>query len=274
LKAITDLLHLRFNTEAVLLLSIVVFVLAALLFLTLILISRYQKIYMARAEAAMLPVIEELLFPVVFSNTPYAVIKEHELWKKHMGNKTFMRMLVSGIFKMHKTYSGGYAQNLRQFFIEAGLARLSIQQLQSTSWSKKCEAIRILSQLHIAEAYEPILTLTYANEDILRLEALAAIVQMKGFRGIEMLVQYTKPINDWIQINLLYYLKFSDNSIVPDFGYLLFSANKDVVKLGCRLIEMYKQKANIDTLQHLMERGHVPDVAHRIKETILKLESF
>jgi hypothetical protein len=251
-----------------------VFVLAALLFLVLILISRYQKIYMARVEAAMLPVIEELLFPVVFSNTPYAIVKEHELWKKHMGNKTFMRMLVSGIFKMHKTYSGGYAQNLRQFFIEAGLARHSIQQLQAISWSKKCEALRILSQLNIAEAYEPILTLTYANEDILRLEALAAIVQMKGFRGIEMLVPYTKPINDWIQINLLYYLKFSDNSIVPDFGYLLFSRNKDVVKLGCRLIEMYKQKAHIDTLQHLMETGHAPDVTNRIKETILKLDSF
>jgi hypothetical protein len=97
---------------------------------------------------------------------------------------------------------------------------------------------------------------------------------MKGMEGVRILMQYTMPVNDWIQINLIYHLKSSDADAPPDFGFLLSSANDDVVKLGCRLIEVFQQKTNVTKLQNMIGSYNNPDLEAQIRQTILKLESF
>lgn len=260
--------------EHFLLLSIGFLIVSSVLFLILLFISRIKKIVDAKLISGYNPIIDKILFPLLFNNASVHTIIESTNYQRHSTNKKFRKTLLANIIKLHINYSGANNLNLLKFYRESGLIKISFDKLQSNSWSRKCEGIRELSQMNVQEAYPDIHKLIWRKNSTLRLEALLGIIKLKGLEGLTILNDYTEPINDWIQLNILYEINNSDRTTVKNFSDFLKSKNESLVILGLRLIAHFNQVENIDQVREIQISGCSEKVKNSAAKTFSKLSSL
>lgn len=128
---------------------------------------------------------------------------------------------------------------------------LSYGKIRHRKWYLKCEGIQELSELEINKAAPVILKHTNSENETLKMVALTEFLHLRGLEGLYLLKHYDKPLNDWIQLNLLESIKEKQVSDVPDFGYLLQSPNPSLVIFGLRLISLFQQNQHLDQVHIL-----------------------
>jgi len=260
--------------ETFLLVSICVFFACLLLFTILLFISRHKKIHNQKLIAEYTSIIDKVLLPVIFKNKPASDVIESKNYKTYAKNKTFQETLLKNIINLHIVYAGEYNLKLEEFYRKSGLANLSLAKLKSGEWSRKCEGIRELSQMNIQESFSNIHKCVLQKHTTLKLEALLGLIRLKGVEGLSILHNYKEPINDWVQLNILYEIENNDLRTVKNFSDFLQSKNESVVILGLRLIAKFNQIQNIDQIIEIQNSNASERIKNQAAKTLAKLPSL
>ena len=254
--------------------SIIITVLISLLFLILLLISRLNKIFEKKLEDRYTPIIDKLLFAILFNKEPVHKVIQSNIYQSCYHHKNFQKTLLENIVKLHAQYEGEYNVRLEDFYHQSGLIKISFLKLKAKEWDKQCEGIRELSEMNIKAAVSDIRKCIWHDHNTLKLEALLGLVRLKGLEGLDILNQYDQPINDWIQLSLLFELGNSDLTVVKNFFDFLNSKNETLVIFGLRLIAKFNQIENIDQIWEL----EFSDASQRVKKqamvTLAKLPAL
>ncbi len=250
---------------------IAAFVLGSILFLLLILASRFRYINRARKAEEYLPYINKMLSNLLFEELPLTQILESKEYKRLHVLKGFNLLLLRSVTQLHAAYSGVYASRLEAFYIAAGLQRWSEAKIGSRSWKRKCKGIREVSEMQYTPAYTLIYRYIDSRNAVLRQEALSGLVRLKGFEGLKLLRHYTSPINDWMQINMLHALKNTREAQQADIEYLLQSTNESLLMLGLRIIEKFNLGHYLESIEQLDSTMLPPDIQLQVNATRKKL---
>lgn len=148
---------------------------------------------------------------------------------------------------------------------------MSYGKLQSPAWDTKCEGIRELTQMDVKESIHQIKKHIGNNDSTLTLEAICGIIRLNGLEGLNILTQFTQPINDWIQVNILYEIEHSDLSAVKTFAGVLKSPNDSIALLGLRLVIRFNQLENISLVRELHMTHRNAKVRAEAAKTLSKL---
>lgn len=263
---ITSLLETRQWLEVFLTSGIVFSILATLITIILILVSRLRNLNRERKKIELQPTIDSILSDVLMNNLTVEEIQNKSNYEKIKSNFS-MNILLSSIIKLHQNYAGEYSAKLEKFYIDSDLVKKSVTKLQHKRWEIKCEGISELSQMKIEAMFPQIFELTKSKVNTLRMVALLACINLKGLEALEMLRDYEAPIDDWIQLNLLHSIKQSNLTDVPDFGYFLDAENETMVVFGLRLISMFNQANHHARVQNLYTTTHSESIRTQAKKT-------
>lgn len=260
------------SIERFLLIAIALFSLLAICCLIVVFRRRNKKIEWKKKKAAFTPAIEALVFEVVFGDKTVREILMDPKNRELMANPLHHRVLLSQTIQLHQTFSGASLIKLEEFYKESGLIDLSFKKLESNQWNRKCEAIRELSEMRVQGAIGMITKAFSSNNQILQLESIVALIRLSGLEGLNVLEDYNQPINDWIQINVLYELKKTDQTLVPDFTKLLNASNDTVVIFALRLISNYRQKQYVTNITGLIQRTQSNEIRRQAIQTLADFE--
>ncbi|HET7818491.1 MAG TPA: hypothetical protein VFL70_04240 [Bacteroidia bacterium] len=273
----TDFIKTYGNEQSIvyfLLLSIAVFIVSIVILVILLFIGRFKKIRGQDLINTYNPIINEILFPIVFSDLPIPQIIKSTNYKNYVERKEFQNILLKSVVKLHINYSGDCNIRLEDFYKQFGLVRLSYDKLKSSALNIQCEGIRELSEMNIKEAYSYILQFIWHKNTTLKLEALIGMIRLKGLNGLIAITDYPEPINDWIQLNLLYEINNFYKTSDSDFTYFLTSANESLVVFGLRLMEVFNQSRNIDMIKKIHDSVNSNKIRRQANRTLAKLASL
>jgi hypothetical protein len=112
-------------------------------------------------------------------------------------------LLTAELITGKKALSGSAGANLVRLYTQLGLEADSLRKLASPAWHRQAQGVQELALMeqrkHVAKIYR----LINAPNEIVRMEAQAAIVQFYGFEGLRFLDVIARPLSEWQQIQLL-----------------------------------------------------------------------
>jgi hypothetical protein len=246
-KYFTDLRDI----EIFLILCILLFSFTIILFVSLIITSRLNKIRKEIYRKKNTAHINQTLFSIAFDGATLQDFQNDPLFKRNWRRKLYKRQFLKELIKLHRLYGGEIALNIRKCYTDFRLIQLSYSKIRSRRWEIKCAGIQELGEMEIKKAVPIILEYTRSNNDTLKMVALIEVIHLSGLKGLTLLENYTEPLNDWIQLNLLESIKEANISEVPDFGYLLKSTNDTIVVFGLRLVTLFHQSQHLTTVKSL-----------------------
>lgn len=246
-KYFTDLRDI----EIFILACILLFTLSTILFISLIITSRLKKLRKEIYRKKNTAHINKTLFSIAFDGATMADFENDPLFKKNWRRKLYKEQFLTELIKLHRLYGGEIAVNLRECYTDFRLIQLSYSKIRNRKWEIKCAGIQELGEMEIKKAVPVILEHTRSGNDTLKMVALIEVIHLSGLKGLSLLQDYTEPLNDWIQLNLLESIKEANISEVPDFGYLLGSTNDTIVVFGLRLITLFHQSHHLGKVQYL-----------------------
>ncbi|MGM0934860.1 MAG: hypothetical protein ACQEWD_15600 [Bacteroidota bacterium] len=240
------------DVEIFLIVCILLFSLSIILFIGLIITSRLNKIRKEIYRKKNTAHINQTLFAIAFDGATREDFIDDPLFKRNWRRKLYKRQFLKELIKLHRLYGGEIAHNLRQCYTDFRLIQLSYSKVRSRRWEVKCAGIQELGEMEIKKAVPIILEHTKSSNDTLKMVALIEVINLSGLKGLSLLEDYTEPLNDWIQLNLLESIKEANISEVPDFGYLLKSTNETIVVFGLRLISLFHQSHHLPIVKALL----------------------
>lgn len=240
------------DIEIFLIVCILLFSLSIILFIGLIITSRLNKIRKEIYRKKNTAHINQTLFAIAFDGATREDFIDDRLFKKNWRRKLYKRQFLKELIKLHRLYDGEIAHKLRQCYTDFRLIQLSYSKIRSRRWEVKCAGIQELGEMEIKKAVPVILEHTRSSNDTLKMVALIEVINLSGLKGLSLLEDYTEPLNDWIQLNLLESIKETNLSEVPDFGYLLKSTNETIVVFGLRLITLFRQSHHLPIVKALL----------------------
>jgi len=155
-----------------------------------------------------------------------------------IGNKSFRKFISAELVSAKKNISGASADSLKQYYLELGLDKYALKDLESRHWYIKAQAIQELTVMHVDEYIDELHAHTDDKNEYVRMEAQAAMVQFKGFEGLDFLDEITYPLPNWQQIKLLQLLSVKPPSTL-DIDKWFKSANNTVVVFALKLARNY-----------------------------------
>ena len=195
--------------------------------------------------------INEVLFSVAFDGQTFKDVQRDRQFVRNWKRKFYRQQFLSELIKLHRLYGGEIGWNLRRCYTDFRLIQLSYDKIRSRKWEIKCAGIKELGEMKINKAIPTILEFTRSKNQTLKMVALIEVVHLRGLEGISFMEDYQEHINDWIQLNLLEFIKETPSNNVPDFGYLLESKNASIVVFGLRLLKMFHQNQHLLTVKEL-----------------------
>jgi hypothetical protein len=158
--------------------------------------------------------------------------------KKLVNNRHFREFISEELMSAKKNFSGGSSDSLKDFYLDLDLDKYALENLGSRRWYIKAKAIQELTTMHVDEFIEQIQAFTNDKNDLVRMEAQAALVQFNGFDGLEFLDTITYPISNWQQIKLLQLLSQQPPSNI-DIARWFSSDNSSVIIFALKLARNY-----------------------------------
>ena len=128
----------------------------------------------------------------------------------------------------------------------------TMRNLSNENWHVKAGAIRDLAQIN-SESHIPKIE-KYAIHRNLYLQQVAqiALVNLKGYDGLDFLGKLKNALSDWQQINILDVLRKLDKDKAPDFSQWLTHKEDSIQLFSMRLINFFQQTYNCDKLEEFV----------------------
>src|SRR5690349_1687054 len=86
------------------------FVTGSFLFLAFLFAGRYKKIYDANLAMRYDPVINRIVFPILFNNQPVHKALNSAGYQAYFKRKRFRKILLKNILQLHINYSGDHSR--------------------------------------------------------------------------------------------------------------------------------------------------------------------
>jgi hypothetical protein len=152
----------------------------------------------------------------------------------------YRKLFKAAILSAKKNISGISSEGLRQMYLNLDLVKYALQMVNDRRWYIKAEGIQELATMEMREHIDKILSYADDHNDIVRIEAQTAIVQLQGYKGLLFLDIVTYPITDWQQIKLLKELSYLPE--INNFSGIenwFSSANYSVTVFAMRIARNY-----------------------------------
>ncbi|SFD76267.1 hypothetical protein SAMN05518672_103116 [Chitinophaga sp. CF118] len=182
-------------------------------------------------------VADNLIQRVLFSdeeqnNTDKPRYKGYKLVR----DANFRRILTAEILSARKNISGASAERLKQMYEELHLEKHALLNTDSRYWHIKAKGLQELAIMEMRDYVDIIIPYADHPNELVRIEAQAAIVKLQGYKGLLFLDTVTYPVSDWQQIKLLHELSnFQENQSFVNIESWLQSANYSVIIFAMRI---------------------------------------
>jgi len=183
------------------------------------------------------------------------------------------QLLINQITDICLNASPENAVKLKELFFKLRLQKITYKKLHSGHWHKKIQAFKELYALNITDKNKIIYKYINSNNDILRMEAQIALVDLSkesDANPFEFLTKLHHPFSLWEQITL-HQIMVQRDLKVPDFGQWLLHENHTVQMFCLRMIREYKQVNNQTRIKFLTFNKH-PEVRKLAYEVIGDLQ--
>jgi hypothetical protein len=181
------------------------------------------------SETILIESIDSISIPEVF----------YRIARDPIGNHIIMNELLN----CRKSFKGDITKNIIRLYEQLGLPKTSAKKLNNKKWYIKAQGILELYLMDQKDKLADIYKYTNNENDLVRMEAQMGIIHLSGFEGLRFLDNISYPITEWLQINLLEQLRYSevpekfDDTIAKWFQ----SDNTTVIIFALRLAGQYQQ---------------------------------
>jgi len=172
-----------------------------------------------------------------------------------MKHPAFRQLLVDELVKGKKGLSGTAGTNLVLLFNQLRLGKDAEQKLKSRKWHLQAQGIQELAIMEQQRSSARIYQLTNTQQELVRIEAQSAIVQLHGFEGLRFLDIIDHPLSEWQQIQLLRLLARSPGVLPEKTGDWLTSTNESVRIFTLKLIAEHRQQELHEAVVSCLEDG-------------------
>lgn len=160
---------------------------------------------------------------------------------RSIASDTYRRqVLIDQMIDVSINLKGEESKKLLDLYKLLNLDRDSIAKAYDYRWHLKIKGFRELAFMNIKRANDAIYRALNSRNDILRMEAQIALVQLSDDNHFEFLSGLTTPFSLWEQITL-HDLIIQHNIPLPSFQKWLTSNNPTVVMFSLRMIREFKQ---------------------------------
>lgn len=160
---------------------------------------------------------------------------------KQRRDTTHHKVLSQLFFQYTSNFQGEMLLNLKRFYNDCGQKKYALRMLKYGEWHEKASIIRELGRMDVKEALPSIKKHVDSRNDIMRMQAQFALIDLEGAEGIEFLRTTQKPLSEWQQLRLIEEIENLAFIEIPDFYKLLESKNQSVVIFGLKLIRQFEQ---------------------------------
>jgi hypothetical protein len=256
------------NIEPFLIFSILLFTGSCIVLFLALIIMRIRKANFAKRLKFLKLALNNSIVSAAFAATDgeliRVILRAKPKFSKHIKNAKQARVIIDEILTMHGSLTGESKSNLSQLFQTTCVMDYTLHDLENKSWHIKASAIQDLAQIG-AETYIPKIE-KYAIDPNISLQQVAqiALVNSRGYNGLDFLSKLDNVLSDWQQINLLDSLRKLEKKDAPDFSQWL-THKQDTVKLfAMRLIHDFHQTYNCEKLEEFIHN----------KNMVLRNEAF
>ncbi|SFA53280.1 hypothetical protein SAMN04488511_11216 [Pedobacter suwonensis] len=161
--------------------------------------------------------------------------------KDNLNNRRFSNRLVKKIILAKRNVSGQYGDNLRQLYIQLGLDKKALRLLESRKWHLQAYAIQQIGTMGLKEHLARVYRYTNCKNNLIRMEAQIAVLNLIGFEGLRFLDIISYQITDWQQIRLLKELSTVPQTELTGIDKWLSSENASVTIFALKLARNYRR---------------------------------
>jgi len=161
--------------------------------------------------------------------------------KKDLSNPLKRSIIVSTLLKLKNEISGELDESIQKLYFQTGLINYSMSKLRSRKWYVVAKGVRELTQFHIKEVHDEVITLIDHPKNEVRKEMQLYLVNLFSFKGLNFLDALQTPLSEWDQIQLLEVLQRFDDQQIFDIKPWLKSSNDSVVLFALKLADIYIQ---------------------------------
>ena len=194
---------------------------------------------------------------------------ERRALKKLMNSRFKKQLLIDQIVDIGKHLREDNLKKIQELYFELKLHRRTYRKVRWGHWHKKIKGIKELCALSLTTQNERILKYANSKNDILRMEAQTALVELSRFeedpQPFKFLDELSHPFSRWEQI-ALYQVMLDRGIEPPDFLQWLFSDNPTVILFCLRMIREYGQVENSEWVKNLAwhDREDVRKLAYEV----------
>jgi len=240
----------------------VVWVLSAVFFISVIILTIYLKILRSRLRknekkvAEYQKEYESDLITYLYAGNEEEISAEQQIiidkLKSCASEEFKRRIIVSTLLRLRNEISGEMADAIQKLYYQSGLISYALKRLKSKKWYVVAKGIRELTQLHIKEVHDKIVLFVNHPKKEIRKEVQLYLVTLFHFDGLQFLEVLQTQLSEWDQIQLLEVLQRFDEQEIPDINPWLKSTNESVVVFALKLAKIYNQYEVKDALLDLL----------------------
>ena len=172
-----------------------------------------------------------------------------------IASNSFRRqVLIDQMIDLAVNLKGDEEKKLLKLYKQLGLDKDSVKRAYDYRWHKKIKGFRELAFMNIKDANDAIYKALNSSNEILRMEAQIALVNLSDDNTFEFLNFLSRPFSLWEQITL-HELIVQHNLKVPSFNRWLSSPNDTVVMFALRMIREFRQKDAEDDLRKILNHN-------------------
>ena len=229
-----------------LILTIIISIASMIVLLFIILMNRRRMEKEQELHQFLMEKYQGLIIDYLFGNaTP-------EAFRPIASDSYRRQVLIDQMIDVSINLKGDESKKLLSLYVLLSLDRDSIARANDYRWHKKIKGFRELAFMNITKANDVMYKALNSSNEILRMEAQIALVQLGEENHFDFLSHLKRPFSLWEQITL-HELIVQHNIPVPAFQKWLTSPNPTVVMFCLRMIREFKQK----------------DAEEKVRETLL-----
>jgi len=221
-----------------------------IILLVVILLNRRRMEKEAGLRQYLLEQYQALIIDFLFGNTGSAA------FRPIASNNYRRQVLIDQMIDVSVNLKGDSEEKLSRLYRELELNKDSIQRAYSHKWHKKIKGFRELAFMGIKDANDEMYKSLNSWNEILRMEAQIALVNLSDKNHFDFLSHLERPFSLWEQMTL-HDLIIQHEIPVPEFKRWLTSPNPTVVMFALRMIREFNQHdAEPDVRIALLHRDH------------------
>jgi hypothetical protein len=178
---------------------------------------------------------------------------------RELKNRICREVFTSNLLSLHSNLTGESAEKLVRLFNMAGLKKYSIMKVHNSLWHVKANGFREIAQMKIHEGNGLIYDYLDSGNEILRIEAQSAWIQLNPDDPLNFYNDSNAQITEWGQLNLLRALK--KGGTIPNFGRWLKSESRSVAVFALKMSGIFKQLDNVDLVAQRLDDTD-PEIRH------------